>query len=111
MTSLTSRDHPKSAQTAGPAESVLGTYKRAPMEIVRGAGVELFDSNGKSYLDFASGIAVNALGYADAGIRNAIIAGLDTGLVHVSNLYRTVPGEEHARFLVLQSFVEKVLFC
>ena len=111
MTSLTSRDHPKSAQTAGPAESVLGTYKRAPMEIVRGAGVELFDSNGKSYLDFASGIAVNALGYADAGIRNAIIAGLDTGLVHVSNLYRTEPGEELARFLVNQSFAEKVFFC
>ncbi len=78
---------------------------------MRGAGVELFDSNGKSYLDFASGIAVNALGYADAGIRNAIIAGLDTGLVHVSNLYRTEPGEELARFLVNQSFAEKVFFC
>lgn len=111
MTSLTSRDHPRGAQTADPAESVLGTYKRAPMELVRGAGVELFDSNGKAYLDFASGIAVNALGYGDEGIRNAIIASLDTGLVHVSNLYRTEPGEELARFLVNESFAEKVFFC
>lgn len=111
MTSLTSRDHPKSVQATGLAESVLGTYKRAPMELVRGAGVELFDSNGKAYLDFASGIAVNALGYGDEGIRNAIIASLDTGLVHVSNLYRTEPGEELARFLVNESFAEKVFFC
>ena len=48
---------------------ILGTYKRAPMEFVRGAGVELFDSAGKAYLDLASGIAVNALGYGDSGIR------------------------------------------
>ena len=111
MTSVTSRDLTKGAQTAGPADSVLGTYKRAPMELVRGAGVELFDSNGKAYLDFASGIAVNALGYGDEGIRNAIIASLDTGLVHVSNLYRTEPGEELARFLVNESFADKVFFC
>lgn len=111
MTSLTSRDLPKDVPTVGPTESVLGTYKRAPMELVRGAGVELFDSNGKAYLDLASGIAVNALGYGDEGIRKAIIAGLDTGLVHVSNLYRTEPGQELARFLVNESFAETVFFC
>ena len=37
--------------------SLLGTYKRAPMEFVKGEGVELIDANGKRYLDFASGIA------------------------------------------------------
>jgi acetylornithine/succinyldiaminopimelate/putrescine aminotransferase len=81
------------------------------MELVRGSGVELFDANGKAYLDLASGIAVNALGYGDEGIRKAIIAALDTGLVHVSNLYRTEPGEELARFLVNESFAEAVFFC
>ena len=93
------------------SEPILGTYKRAPMEFVRGAGVELFDSNGKAYLDMASGIAVNALGYADEGIRRAMIGAVDTGLVHVSNLYRTTPGEELARTLVEKSFGEKVFFC
>lgn len=91
--------------------SILGTYKRAPMKFVRGAGVELFDADGKAYLDLASGIAVNALGYGDAGIRRAIVDVLDTGLVHVSNLYRTEPGEELARTLVRESFGEKVFFC
>ena len=96
MTSLTGRDLTENEPTAGPSHSILGTYKRAPMEFVRGEGVELFDANGKAYLDMASGIAVNALGYGDEGIRKAIVTALDTGLVHVSNLYRTEPGEELA---------------
>ena len=50
------------------ANPLLGTYKRAPMELVKGEGVELIDSDGKRYLDFGSGIAVNSLGYGDAGI-------------------------------------------
>lgn len=111
MTSMTSRDSLKGESAVGPVASILATYKRAPMEFVRGAGVELFDANGKAYLDFASGIAVNALGYGDEGIRKAIIAALDTGLVHVSNLYRTGPGEELARLLVSESFAETVFFC
>jgi acetylornithine/N-succinyldiaminopimelate aminotransferase len=111
MTSLTSRGFPEESSTVGPTESILGTYKRAPMEFVRGAGVELFDANGKAYLDLASGIAVNALGYGDEGIRKAIIGSLDTGLVHVSNLYHTEPGEELARLLVRESFAETVFFC
>ena len=48
-------------------DPVLHTYKRAPGEIVRGQGVYLYDAEGKRYLDFVSGIAVNALGYGDAG--------------------------------------------
>ena len=43
-------------------------YKRFPIEIVRGEGARLFDADGRSYLDFTSGIGVNALGYGDAGI-------------------------------------------
>ena len=93
------------------ASSLLSTYKRAPMEFVRGEGVELIDSNGKRYLDFTSGIAVNALGYADPGIARAVSEALDTGLIHTSNLYRTSPGEQLAEKLVERSFASKVFFC
>jgi acetylornithine/N-succinyldiaminopimelate aminotransferase len=90
---------------------LLPTYKRAPMELVSGQGVELIDSDGKRYLDFASGIAVNALGYADAGIARVISDALSTGLIHTSNLYRTFPGEQLAAKLVERSFASKVFFC
>ena len=90
---------------------LLGTYKRAPMEFVSGEGVELIDSDGKRYLDFASGIAVNALGYGDAGIAQVIADALSTGLIHTSNLYRTSPGELLATKLVDRSFASKVFFC
>src|SRR5512141_194965 len=102
---------PSVAVKAGSSQEILGTYKRAPMRFVRGAGVELFDEDGKCYLDFASGIAVNALGYGDAGIRDAIETALGTGLVHVSNLYRTEAGERLAHFLVENSFASQVFFC
>lgn len=90
--------------------SILGTYKRAPMKFVRGEGVELIDENGKRYLDLASGIAVNALGYGDEGIKRAMTEALDTGIIHVSNLYRTEAGEELATVLAGDSFA-KVFFC
>src|SRR5215210_632273 len=90
---------------------LLGTYKRAPMEFVKGDGVELIDSDGKRYLDFASGIAVNALGYGDAGVTRVITEALSTGLIHTSNLYRTSPGELLASKLVDRSFASRVFFC
>ena len=90
---------------------LLGTYARAPMEFVRGEGVELIDSSGKRYLDFGSGIGVNALGYGDAGLKEAISDALASGLVHVSNLYRTASGEELAASLVERSFASAVFFC
>ncbi len=90
--------------------AILGTYKRAPLEFVRGAGVHLYDTEGKAYLDFVSGIAVNALGYDDAGLKAAMHAAAD-GLVHTSNLYSTAPGERLAAALVQRSFADKVFFC
>ena len=95
---------------AAAASAILGTYKRAPMEIVRGEGVYLVDANGRRYLDFVSGIAVNALGYGDAGLTAAMHAAVD-GLVHVSNLYDTAPGRRLAQALVDRSFASKVFFC
>jgi predicted acetylornithine/succinylornithine family transaminase len=92
------------------ADALLGMYKRAPMELVRGDGVELIDADGRAYLDFASGIAVNALGYGDEGLRAALHAAAD-GLIHVSNLFRTAPGEQLAARLTELSFADKVFFC
>jgi acetylornithine/N-succinyldiaminopimelate aminotransferase len=93
------------------AVPILATYKRAPMEFVKGEGVELIDSDGKRYLDFASGIAVNALGYGDAGIAQVITDAMSTGLIHTSNLYRTSPGELLAAKLTDRSFASSVFFC
>ena len=89
---------------------ILATYKRAPVEFVRGSGVHLYDAEGKAYLDFVSGIAVNALGYDDPGLKAAIHAAAD-GLIHTSNLYNTSPGERLAAALVAKSFADKVFFC
>jgi acetylornithine/N-succinyldiaminopimelate aminotransferase len=99
------------AAAAPITDALLGLYRRAPMELVRGEGVRVYDAEGQAWLDFAAGIAVNALGYNDAGVRRAMIEALDTGLVHVSNLYRTDPGERLAAKLVAASFADRVFFC
>ncbi|MBX9928318.1 MAG: acetylornithine transaminase [Gemmatimonadaceae bacterium] len=91
--------------------ALAATYKRAPMEFVRGEGVELIDADGKRYLDFVAGIAVNALGYGDAGLAAAMQGAIESGMVHVSNLYRTAPGEALAEALVAKSFADRVFFC
>ncbi|HEX7019869.1 MAG TPA: acetylornithine transaminase [Gemmatimonadaceae bacterium] len=97
--------HPTTA-----SEALLGNYKRAPVRFVGGEGVYLEGEDGRHYLDFVSGIAVNALGYSDEGLRGALHAAAD-GLVHVSNLYATEPGEELAATLVEKSFADRVFFC
>jgi predicted acetylornithine/succinylornithine family transaminase len=111
MTAVTMPIEEAVAPAVGVQTSLLDTYKRAPMELVKGEGVELIDADGKRYLDFASGISVNALGYGDAGIARAINEGLSTGLIHTSNLYRTSAGEQLADKLVESSFASKVFFC
>jgi acetylornithine/N-succinyldiaminopimelate aminotransferase len=95
-------DHPETA--------ILGTYARAPLTIVSGDGAELIASDGRRYLDFTSGIAVNALGYGDPGLQ-AVLQEAAAGLIHVSNLFRTEPAEELAQWLVTHSFADKVFFC
>jgi acetylornithine/N-succinyldiaminopimelate aminotransferase len=92
------------------ADALLGNYKRAAVEFVDGDGIYLIDADGKRYLDFVSGIAVNALGYGDEGLRAAFHAASD-GLIHVSNLYGTAAGERLAATLVELSFASKAFFC
>ena len=89
---------------------VLHTYGRAPFVLERGEGMRLYDTEGKAYLDFVSGIAVNALGYGDADVVQAI-ADQAARLIHVSNLYHTIPQAQLAKSLVETSFADKVYFC
>ena len=110
MTAIPLAPSPQPSSPTAP-DALLQTYRRAPMELVRGEGCEVFDADGNAYLDFASGIAVNALGYDDPGIRAAMLAAMDTGLIHVSNLYRTAPGSQLANALVERSFASSVFFC
>src|SRR5437868_10621904 len=91
-------------------DAVLSTYKRSPVEMVRGEGVYLIDADGNRYLDFVSGIAVNALGYGDAGLVAMMRAAAD-GLTHVSNLYWTAPAARLAAAYVEHSFASKMFFC
>ena len=100
-----------STTTSAPGDALLGTYKRAPMELVRGEGVTLYDAEGNAYLDFTAGIAVNALGYGDEGLQRAIAEGAASGIVHASNLFRTGPGEKLAAWMVEHSFAAKAFFC
>jgi acetylornithine/N-succinyldiaminopimelate aminotransferase len=94
--------------TASPVQSdaaaLLGVYARVGPLFVAGEGSELIAEDGTRYLDFVAGIAVNALGYNSPVIREATLRALDSGLVHVSNLYRTEPGERLAAELVSRAF-------
>lgn len=105
-TNATSAHQPTSEATR---DAVLGTYKRS-LELVRGEGVYLIDSDGNRYLDFVSGIAVNALGYSDAGLVATMRAATE-GLTHVSNLYWTAPAARLAAAYVEHSFASKMFFC
>jgi len=70
--------------------AVMPTYGRAPVAMVRGSGITLWDSEGREYLDFISGLAVTALGHAHPDVTAAIAQQAAT-LTHVSNLYLTEP--------------------
>ena len=94
-----------------PASALAGVYARVGPVFVRGEGCQLVAEDGKRYLDFVAGIGVNALGYNHPVIRDAITRALDSGLIHVSNLYRTEPGERLAQELVQRSFADQVFFC
>jgi predicted acetylornithine/succinylornithine family transaminase len=85
-------------------------YGRAPICLVRGDGVRVWDSDGREYLDFAAGIAVVALGHCHPTITGAIREAAAT-LLHVSNLYHTAPQIHLAKLLCDHSFADRVFFC
>lgn len=98
------------ALMAADAHYILPTYKRAEVLFTRGEGMYLYDSAGKQYLDFMSGIAVAALGHSDGAWATAV-AQQAAQLTHVSNLYYTAPQIELARKLIENSFADKLFFC
>ncbi|MBM3128638.1 MAG: aspartate aminotransferase family protein [Chloroflexi bacterium] len=85
------------------------TYARPPFVLTRGEGVYVYDADGKKYLDCAAGIAVNALGYSDPQLVQAI-QDAASGLLHTSNLFYTESQVALARALVEKSFADKVFF-
>ncbi len=99
--------------TTTDATALLGVYARVGPLFVAGEGSELIAEDGTRYLDFVAGIAVNALGYNSPVIREAVLRALDSGLIHVSNLYRTEPGERLAAELTKSFGGEggQVFFC
>jgi acetylornithine/N-succinyldiaminopimelate aminotransferase len=95
---------------AADAAHVLQTYKRAPVVFVRGEGARLFDSTGRAYLDFISGIGVVVLGHGHQGLAAAVSAQAHT-LVQTSNLYHhPLQGQLAARLSAL-SGLQRAFFC
>ena len=89
--------------------ALLPVYERE-IVLVKGKGAKLFDKDGRAYLDFAAGIAVNGLGYGDRKVLKAIREQA-AKLIHASNLFHTEPASALARRLVAVAFPSKVFFC
>src|SRR5919108_1818134 len=84
-------------------------YARAPICLVRGDGMRVWDSDGREYLDFGAGLAVTALGHCHPKVTGAIREAAAT-LLHVSNLYHSAPQIHLAKLLCEHSFAERVFF-
>lgn len=90
-------------------DPLLPTYNRAPLTFVSGEGPYLCDETGETYLDFAAGIGVNALGHSHAHVVEALKAQAET-LWHTSNLFH-IPGQDRlAQRLVDATFADTVFF-
>ena len=90
-------------------DAILHTYNRYQIVLDKGEGVHLYDVNGKEYLDFAAGIAVQSLGYNNKEYTQALKDQIDK-LTHISNLYYSVPMAEAAEKVKKASGMEKVFF-
>ncbi len=88
---------------------LFGTYNRTPQTFVRGEGVWLFDEDGRRYMDFVAGIAVNALGHAHPHLVDSIKSQAEK-LWHTSNLFQIDGGKRLAQRLCDATFAEKVFF-
>lgn len=89
---------------------VFQNYGRQPVVIERGEGTRVWDTEGKEYLDFVGGLAVNALGHAHPVVA-AALAEQSQKLIHTSNLYYTTPMIELAKLLVENSCLDRAFFC
>lgn len=112
MTSEESVASQESVATARPIESDLfaAVYPLPRLELTRGSGCRVVDADGTEYLDFVSGIAVNALGHADPGLRTAVSRQMSQ-LVHVSNLFGNRPAIDLAERLLHLTGYDRLFLC
>jgi predicted acetylornithine/succinylornithine family transaminase len=92
---------------------IINTYNRQPdftLLITRGKGTLVWDENGKAYLDFVGGLAVNALGHACPHVIKAAWEQMNK-VIHTSNLYYSEPQVKLARCLTENSVADRVFFC
>ena len=89
---------------------LMQTYSRQPITIVRGRGSRVYDLEGREYIDFVGGIAVNILGHGHPDLVQTIQRQA-VQLIHTSNLYYTEPQVKLAKMLVDYSFADRVFFC
>jgi len=94
----------------GAKQYLMNTYARYPLAIARGQGTRVFDVEGREYLDFLAGIAVNVLGHCHPKVTLAVQQQAQR-LLHTSNLFYTEPQVRLAHTLVDHSFADKVFFC
>jgi len=92
------------------AAHVVPSYARMPVELVRGAGTRLWDSEGNEYLDFLAGISVLNVGHCHPKVVEAVREQVGT-LTHVTNLFYTAPAMRLAQRLAISSLGGKVFFC
>ena len=90
--------------------SILPTYKRSNLSFVKGKGSYLITKNGKKYLDFASGLAVNSLGHCNSELIK-VLNNQSKKMWHISNAFQIPEQEELAKKLVKLTFADKVFFC
>lgn len=89
--------------------AILHTYNRFQVVFDKGEGVYLYDTEGKQYLDFASGIGVQSLGYGNEAYKQVLKDQIDK-LTHISNLYYSTPMAEAAEKLVKATGMNRVFF-
>lgn len=88
----------------------LRTFSRFPVTLVRGQGSWVWDEQGRQYLDFVGGWAVNSLGHCHPVVVEAIGKQAKT-LIHASNQFYTIPQIELAQLLIQNSCLDRVFFC
>ncbi len=89
---------------------IMNTYKRFPIVLRKGRGMKVWSTDGKEYLDFVGGVAVNILGHCHPKVVIAIQKQAQR-LLHVSNYYHIGPQIRLAKLLVQHTFADKVFFC
>jgi acetylornithine aminotransferase len=94
----------------GARQYLMDTYARYPLALARGQGTKVYDVEGREYLDFLAGVAVNSLGHCHPKVTLALQQQAQR-LMHASNLFYTEPQVKLAQVLVDHSFADKAFFC